>query len=892
MRVISKEMSSVSTDNSGVKAARVGAAAFALGLFLVGPQAAGVALADTSDNNSQGSATDANSGANSGAKSGKTRPGGATARTKTAPAGTADDATGGVSGEVTRPPALGATRTAPSGPASSDPGVLDEAQATPPPAAAVAVVDRTKSAIRTQSSVSAPPSSSAPAAAVVVSVEGDLTGGTGASTTVSVIRMPLAAAKSAAATAATAAPVIRIPAATVPVVSDPNQRMQAFFTNLSEALDTLPAPQAAEFFQGALLMLRRSFFNQAAVASPVQTSFDPDNLRAAITGGIGAEDPEGDGLTYQVTKGPKFGTVEIGENGNYTYTPGEDFTGQDSFSVDVISSGQGINLLDLRGGRSTTVEVAVGTNALTNPFSAGNVRDVALYMGDAPITVKVGKRNVLTGVQSASITLKTTGDTSFTWLDDQGHIGEVSMADLAAGWGGFTSAGSVRLGVNFTLEDDTVAALILTSVKATRSADSDGYVFSGTLASDPSNGDGVDSYYDITGESQKTAYENFRSTYLTAANANGVEFSVAAAELFADSYSLHDYRTALVGADLGTVIEPGQDLGAAAATQAAKGPIFTGDVLTKVIGFAKTNGKAVTGNSFNALDPIFFSNPELQPKCMASKSCDGSFYPVTMYSAPKPLGEKVWDLGGKTSLNLSFDMGYTVYGYAYVPAGVWAKLKPSNYSGAVVTGITTGPSLGVMLGDSKLPLNPKDPITLIGPATLYTYPPFFDVSGRIDASISATFTTTNADMKKLGAHLYQTFGILATYNVGQSSGFVVDTTGVWPPDLYFDDFKAVTGIKISPTLTPSLTASAGLLTPASTPIVGQFKLLALDLSYLNPLSLDLTLSANAPDLRFNSVGQVRVSVGALPRLVSFLKYTTPPLEVYKYTSGNLWPSSL
>lgn len=889
MRVISKETSSGSTDNSGMKAARVSAAAFALGLFLVGPQTVGVALADTSDNSSQGSAADANSS--------KTRSGGAPSRSKTPPeTETADDATGGVSGGATRLPVTGTTRTAPSGTAApfDIPEALDEAQAAPLPAAAVVAAGRTKSGVRGKVSVSVHPGSAATslgaAGAVVVAVDGDLTAGVSTAVPAVLLSAPAAATKSVSMTASTAAPVIRIPVATVPVVSDPNQQMQAFFTNLSEAFDTLPAPQVTELLQGALLMLRRSFFNQVAVASPVQTSFDPENLRAVITGGIGAEDPEGDGLTYKVTKGPQYGTVEVGANGDYTYTPGEDFAGQDSFAVSVISSGQGINLLDLRGGRSTTVEVVVGTNAPTNPFSARNIRDVALYMGDVPISVSVAKKNVLTGVQTATITLKTSGDASFTWLDDQGHIGQVSIADLAAGWGGYTSAGSVRLGVNFTLEDSTAAALILTSVIATHSSAVDAYVLTGTLASDPANGAGVDSYYDITGESQKTAYENFRSTYLTAAHANGVEFSVEAAELFADSYSLTDYKAALEGADLGTVIEPGQDLSSAAAAEAAKSTAFTGDVLTKVIAFAKTNGKAVTGNSFNALDPIFYSNPSLQPKCMASKSCDGSFYPVTMYSAPKPLVEKLWDLGGKTSLNLSFDMGYTVYGYAYVPSGVWAKLKPANYAAAVVTGITTGPSLGVMLGDSKLPLNPKDPITLIGPATLYSYPPFFDVSGRIDANIYATFTTNDAQLKKLGAHLHQTFGLLTTYNVGQTSGFGFDYTGVWPPDIYFDDFKAVTGVKISPTLTPSLTASAGLLTPASTPIIGQFKLLALDLSYLNPLSLDLTLSTKAPDLRFNSVGQVRVSVGALPKLVSWAKYTTPSFEVYKYTSDNLWPS--
>ena len=115
---------------------------------------------------------------------------------------------------------------------------------------------------------------------------------------------------------------------------------------------------------------------------------------------------------------------------------------------------------------------------------------------------------------------------------------------------------------------------------------------------------------------------------------------------------------------------------------------------------------------------------------MATVSCDGSFYPLTSYSDPATLGKsktsdgasKSFGLGGGTSVDVSYDMGSTVYGYVYVPAGLWAKLKPSNYTAGLLTTFTTGPSLTVNLGDGSTgPVNAQ-PVTIVGPVTLAAYP--------------------------------------------------------------------------------------------------------------------------------------------------------------------------
>ena len=49
------------------------------------------------------------------------------------------------------------------------------------------------------------------------------------------------------------------------------------------------------------------------------------------TGKLKVSDPEGKPMTYTVTRQPKRGTVEIGEDGSFTYTPKKNKVGVDSF---------------------------------------------------------------------------------------------------------------------------------------------------------------------------------------------------------------------------------------------------------------------------------------------------------------------------------------------------------------------------------------------------------------------------------------------------------------------------------------------------------------------------------------------------------------------------------
>jgi hypothetical protein len=50
-----------------------------------------------------------------------------------------------------------------------------------------------------------------------------------------------------------------------------------------------------------------------------------------VTGNLKVTDPEGKTLTYTITRQPRRGTLEVGENGSFTYTPKKHKVGVDSF---------------------------------------------------------------------------------------------------------------------------------------------------------------------------------------------------------------------------------------------------------------------------------------------------------------------------------------------------------------------------------------------------------------------------------------------------------------------------------------------------------------------------------------------------------------------------------
>jgi hypothetical protein len=128
------------------------------------------------------------------------------------------------------------------------------------------------------------------------------------------------------------------------------------------------------YFEGAGLLVRRAFFNEAPTVSPIQITGD---TTGAITGSVGATDPERDHLVYKVTQQGHYGTVTLNPDGTYTYAPGADFKGVDAFTVAATDTGPHINLLNWFRPASTSAAAGVyqeptGTPRITYTFVYGS----------------------------------------------------------------------------------------------------------------------------------------------------------------------------------------------------------------------------------------------------------------------------------------------------------------------------------------------------------------------------------------------------------------------------------------------------------------------------------------------------------------------------------------
>ena len=141
------------------------------------------------------------------------------------------------------------------------------------------------------------------------------------------------------------------------------------------------------------------FFNSNPTASPVQIV---QSREGVITGAVGADDVDGDGLTYQLTTAPVHGTVVVGADGWYTYTPSAALLatgGSDTFTVNVRDDGFRLPLVGTSG--SVDVPVTVTVAAPGGP---------TIDLGDRPIRMVLnpdGTRAYMVGADQTVLVIDT-----------------------------------------------------------------------------------------------------------------------------------------------------------------------------------------------------------------------------------------------------------------------------------------------------------------------------------------------------------------------------------------------------------------------------------------------------------------------------------------------------
>jgi len=166
-------------------------------------------------------------------------------------------------------------------------------------------------------------------------------------------------------------------------MSTPSQATIAvtnWFGSTRSLLNQLDNP-LAEALGNTLTEVQRMLFSPAPTVKPVQyTSWNPGD---PILGALKYVQPGGAAVSMQLSQAPALGIVQLLSNGSYTYNPGADFTGTDTFTVQVTSAG--FNILEPFTPRTSTVTVGINPTPLVSVsrgFNLTNLSGQAVYLAE------------------------------------------------------------------------------------------------------------------------------------------------------------------------------------------------------------------------------------------------------------------------------------------------------------------------------------------------------------------------------------------------------------------------------------------------------------------------------------------------------------------------------
>ncbi len=174
----------------------------------------------------------------------------------------------------------------------------------------------------------------------------------------------------------------------------------------AETTQALAAAEAEEpsFFE-------RLFDNKTPTIAP--NPAENTVIEGNVVGDLHPEDPDSTRLTYTATR-PDHGTVVIGTDGSFVYSPGESYAGQDSFDVTISDARDGFHIHGAAGllnlftfgllgnsGHRTTKTVFIGheratvVSGLTNPVDFRFLGDGRILVAEKAGAIRVVEDGVL-----------------------------------------------------------------------------------------------------------------------------------------------------------------------------------------------------------------------------------------------------------------------------------------------------------------------------------------------------------------------------------------------------------------------------------------------------------------------------------------------------------------
>ncbi|MDP9880196.1 VCBS repeat-containing protein [Variovorax boronicumulans] len=208
-----------------------------------------------------------------------------------------------------------------------------------------------------------------------------------------------------------------------------------------------------------------------------------------VSGSVVGSDVDGDTLTYAKGSDPSHGTVTVNADGTYTYTPGANFHGTDSFTV-TVSDGHG-------GTTTSTVNVTI--NPVNDAPTAPNYNQTTNE--DTPVSGKVVGSDVdgdtLTyakGSDPAHGTVTVNADGTYTYVPGANFNGTDSFTVTVSDGHGGTTTSTVNVTINPVNDAPTAPNYNQTTNEDTPvngkviGSDVDGDALTYTKGSNPSNG--------------------------------------------------------------------------------------------------------------------------------------------------------------------------------------------------------------------------------------------------------------------------------------------------------------------------------------------------------------------------------------------------------------------